>query len=268
LAPAGVSRAQSLQQVSRKTTFASPAAARPEAINKEKHMKKLKIAAAGAVVAIAFVVPCAFAQTKASDTAAPTPASRGYGMGAGMMGGYGANGSRYGPGMMHGDGPDAVHGHDIMGSHHADMMGGCGPGMMGGYGPGMMGGYGPGMMGGYGPGMMEGHGAGMMGMGAYFALDLSEQQRVKIAQIREEARKKNWDAMGKVIEATAKLRDLYAAQTHDPAAIGMQTLKIAELRRPIIESMVETRDRIDALLTQEQRDRLHSFGPGSMMGRQ
>jgi hypothetical protein len=69
----------------------------------------------------------------------------GYGMGPGMMGGYGGYGGYgMGPGMMGGYGGY-----------------GMGPGMMGGYGgygmgPGMMGGYGgygmgPGMMGGYPP---------------------------------------------------------------------------------------------------------------------
>ena len=85
----------------------------PKTITKEKHMKKLNIAAALAAVAIAVTVPLAFAQTG------------GYAMGPGMMGGYGG----YGPG--------------------AGMMGGYGPGagMMGGYG-----GYGmgPAMMYGYG----------------------------------------------------------------------------------------------------------------------
>ena len=77
----------------------------------------------------------------------------GYGMGAGMMGGYGYG---MGPGMMGGYGY------------------GMNPGMMGGYGHGMMHnmkgyGMGPGMMGGYGCGM----GPGMMG---YYSPEQYEKQ--------------------------------------------------------------------------------------------
>ena len=78
-----------------------------------------------------------------------------YGMGYGMMGGYGM-----GPGMMgYGMGPGMMGGY------------GMGPGMMGyGMGPGMMGGYGmgSGMMGyGMGSGMMGGYGMGYGMMGEY-----------------------------------------------------------------------------------------------------
>ena len=155
------------------------------------------------------------------------------------------------------DPPQGAYGHGVMGGD------GQGPGMMGGHGPGMMGG-GPGMMGGRGPGMMGG-GAGMMGMTMYAALDLTDEQRAKVARIFEEMRKKNWDAMGKVMDETAILRDLYNAPTHDPAAIGRQTVKIAEMKRPIIESMVTAHDQVDALLTTEQKGRLRSLGRGWMM---
>ena len=69
-----------------------------------------------------------------------------YGMGPGMMGGYGP-GYGMGPGMMGGYGPGY----------------GMGPGGRGGYGPGY--GMGPGARGGYGPGWMHGYGRGGWGMG-------------------------------------------------------------------------------------------------------
>ena len=104
-----------------------------------------------------------------------------------------------------------------------------------------------------------------MGMGMYAALDLTDQQRAKIVRIFEDMRKKNWDSMGKVMDESATLRELYNAPAHDPAAIGRQTVKIAELRRPIIESMVAAHDEIAALLTTEQKDRLRNFGRGWMI---
>jgi Spy/CpxP family protein refolding chaperone len=191
-------------------------------------MTKLNRAAVLTAVAIALTATSSFAQT-APKADAPSPAPCSCEMGGGMMGGHG---------QWHG------------------MMGGEG------YGQGMMGG-GPGMMPG-GPAMMGG-GPGMTGMHMVAALDLTDQQRAKIARILDDARKKNWDAMGKVMDESATLRDLYSAPTHDAAAIGRQTVKIAELRRPIIETMVIAHDQIEALLTSEQKASLRGFHRGWMM---
>jgi Spy/CpxP family protein refolding chaperone len=94
----------------------------------------------------------------------------GYGMGPGMMGGYGQG---YGPGY------------------------GMGPGMMGGYGPGY----------GMGPGMMWGNG-GYGGCGGYGyglnALNLSDAQRAKIEKIQSEASRSQWEIMNKMHEAVSQ----------------------------------------------------------------
>lgn len=154
---------------------------------------------------------------------------------------------------------------------------GYGPGMMGGYGgpgqgpygPGMMRGqgqpygYGPGMMGG---GMMRGGMMGGMGLGPLQALDLSEQQQARINQIRDETRRKNWDTMGKLMDEQARLRDLLAAEKRDPAAIGKQSMKMADLRRQMLEASIESHNRIEALLSKEQKDQLRSYRRGWMMG--
>ena len=196
-------------------------------------MRKLTIAAVLTAGAFVVTAPVTFAQTAPrADMASPPASSCGCEMGSGMMRGSGQ-----------GHGP---HGQDMMDRDPGMMMGGRGPGKMGG-----------------GPRMM-GEGPGMMGMGMYAALDLTDQQRAKIARIFEDVRKKNWDTMGKVMDESATLRDLYNAPTHDPAAIGRQTVKIAELKRPIIESMVTAHDQVEALLTTEQKDRLRNFGRGWM----
>jgi hypothetical protein len=58
-------------------------------------------------------------------------------------------------------------------------------------------------MGGMGMGMMGGmHGA------PFDMLDLTPEQRTKINKIHDELRRKNWDALGKVQDEEAKLRDL------------------------------------------------------------
>lgn len=140
---------------------------------------------------------------------------------------------------------------------------GYGPGMMGGYGRGgMMGGYGygGGMMGGYGPGGMMGFG------GPLYQLDLNDQQLGKISQIQDETRRKNWSVMGKLLDERAHMRDLFLAEKRDPAAIGKQAMKIADLRRQMLEASVDAHNRIEALLSKEQKEQLRSYRRGWMLG--
>ena len=200
------------------------------------------------LVALAAYASAAHAQTPPRGDAPP---AYGPGMmgsyGPGMMGGYGRGGMMggYGPGYGQGYGP------------------GYGPGMMGGYGRGgMMGGYG------YGGGMMGGYGAGgMMGLGGpLYQLDLNEQQLSKITQIQDETRRKNWSVMGKLLDEHAHMRDLFLAEKRDPAAIGKQAMKIAELRRQMLEASVEAHNRVEALLTKEQQEQLRSYRRGWMLG--
>lgn len=164
----------------------------------------------------------------------------------------------YGPGMMGGYGPG------MMGSDgRGGMMGGYGAGPGQGYGPGMMG---PGIMGGMMGGMMGPYGRdGMMGLGPLQALDLDEQQIGRMNQIRDELRRKNWAAMGKLQDERAQMRDLFLADKRDPAAIGRQSMKIAELRRQLLEARIDAHNRIEALLSKEQKAQLRSYRRGWMM---
>ncbi len=146
-----------------------------------------------------------------------------------------------------------------------DMMANCPMGMMGGgMGRGMMG---DGMMGGMGMGMMGGmHGA------PFDMLDLTTEQRTKINKIHDELRRKNWDALGKIQDEEAKLRDLYAVDKRDPKAIGAVYGSIYALKRQMIEAGIDAHNRMEALLTDAQRAQLKqmrsSMGPGrrGMMG--
>jgi len=115
------------------------------------------------------------------------------------------------------------------------------------------------MMGGYGRG-------GMMGLGPLYALDLNEQQLAKINQIQDEARRKNWSVMGKLQDERAQMRDLFLADKRDPAAIGKQAMKIADLRRQLLEAQVDAHNRVEALLTKEQKDQLRNLRRGWMLG--
>jgi Spy/CpxP family protein refolding chaperone len=163
-----------------------------------------------------------------------------YGMGPGMMGGYGGG---YGPGMMGGCG------------------GGYGPGMMGGYG----GGYGPGMMGGYGAGY--GMGPGMMGgYDQVFDLKLTADQRGKIARIQDDVRRKHWELMGKIQDEQSQMNEQYYSDKRDDAALSKSNRKISDLRQQMFDLSLSARKQTDAVLTKEQRDQLKRGGYGGYGG--
>lgn len=182
---------------------------------------------------IAFTTAAALA---AAGAVAQQPGQPRPGMGPGMMGGYGPGGGGYGPGYGMGPG----------------MMGGGG----GGYGPGY--GMGPGMMGGgMGPGMM---GGGMMG--GLWRLDLNDTQRQQVLKVQDELRRKNWDLLGKQQDEQAKLRDAYfASGKRDRAAIVAAYKRIGELRVQRIENSLDAAEKIEGVLTQQQRDQLKGWGP-------
>jgi len=140
---------------------------------------------------------------------------------------------------------------------------GPGPGMSGyGYGTGMMGGYGPGYGRGFGPGGGRGFGPG----GGLAALDLSSEQRDKIAVIQEENRRKNWDAMGQMRAEEFKLRQMFNADKVDSNAVAEQQKKVDELRRQMLKSRVDARNQIAAILTPEQRKQFRQFSPWGLEG--
>ena len=155
--------------------------------------------------------------------------SQPYGMGPGMMGGYGPGG--YGPGGY-----------------------GMGPGMMGGYGPGGYG-MGPGMMGGYGggygmgPGTMGGYG------GGYGIPDLTSEQRAKIAQIQDEFGRRQWELMDRMHQQWGT-GDVYRDGVLDEKAARKAYEVMAEARKQMFENSLEAQKRIDAALTKQQREQM------------
>jgi Spy/CpxP family protein refolding chaperone len=118
-------------------------------------------------------------------------------------------------------------------------------------------------------GMMGGHGSGMMmgrnPMHMIMSLDLNDTQRSKITKISDELNHNNWTTKGLIMDESAKLRDLYAADKRDPSAIGKEYQKIFDLKRQMIEATITAQNRIEELLTPEQRAQLknmhHSRGP-------
>jgi Spy/CpxP family protein refolding chaperone len=162
----------------------------------------------------------------------------------GMMGGH-MGGGQMGGGMM------------------CDHQGGMG-GQMGG----MMCDHQGGMMGGHKGGMMGHHGAGMMMGSAHMhmimSLDLSDEQRSKINKLSDELKHNNWATKGSIMDESAKLRDLYAAEKRDPSTIGKQYQKIFDLEREMIEATIAAQNRIEEILTADQRAQLKSMRQGEM----
>lgn len=137
------------------------------------------------------------------------------------------------------------------------MMGGAGPGAGGyGYGPGMMGGWGdmgPGMMGGggMGPGMMGGWGG-----GAFADLDLSKEQRDKIADIQGDVRRQHWAMMRSMQQQDWHMADAWRDGSFDEQAARKAFDAMTTQRKAMFDLMIDAQKRLDAVLTSAQREQL------------
>lgn len=122
------------------------------------------------------------------------------------------------------------------------------PNISGGYGmgPGMMYPYSPGND--VGPGEMYGHGPRNVG-GA--ALDLSDEQRIKIDKIQEELRRKQWDLIGKIHDEFASWAD-----APDDATADKIDDQIDQLRQQMMSNATTARKQLGAVLSEEQRRQL------------
>ena len=137
---------------------------------------------------------------------------------------------------------------------------GMGPGMMSGPGTGYGWGAGRayGMMGPYGPG--AGMGPAMAG-GAYAMLpwvleDLTPEQVQKIGALLNDPEGRRRALMQQRWEAQAGLTRLYATEKRDWNAIRTASLAISDLQRQQLEAAIDLQQKIDALLTDSQRQEL------------
>ena len=148
--------------------------------------------------------------------------------------------------------------------NHPGRMGwGGGPGTMGG-GPAMMGsGPGGGMMGGsYGPGGGYGMGMGMMGSPGSMGwglerLDLSADQRARIAAIHDELQQRHWASM----QAMHAQGGPMSAWT-DEAAQRQRFEQMSALHKQMLDAHLDARRRILEVLTPAQRQQLTTGKPG------
>jgi Spy/CpxP family protein refolding chaperone len=148
--------------------------------------------------------------------------------------------SHAGPGMGYGMMDD---------EQRAEMMAGGGR-----YGPRHMpymggpGGYGMGNMMGMGPMMMR----------ELYGLQLSDKQRQEIRAILRDLRKKHWQLMEKMMELSEDLSDLFDQRPANPTTIAAAYDKIFAQKKAMIIDMVNVRNKVEALLTDEQRKQLQS----------
>jgi Spy/CpxP family protein refolding chaperone len=157
-------------------------------------------------------------------------------------GGYG----RMGPGMMGG-------GYGMMGWGGPGPGGGCDFGDGAGWGHGGYYGMGPGMMGGYGG-----------WAGAYAGLDLTADQRQKIADIEQQTRQATWKLMGTMHEQAYQMggMGMMGGPDVDEATARKAYQAMADTRKAMFELQLDARKRIDAVLTAKQREQLQrGWGP-------
>lgn len=144
------------------------------------------------------------------------------------------------------------------------MMGAGGMGMMGGgYGNGyhMQNGYGPGMMRGYGGmGMMNGYGD--MGMGMMGVIDLSDEQIDEMQKIRSEQMSKMAPIMNEMWKARNNLYK--ASRSNSQKALIKAYDEMAAARKKAFLLRSEMREKMQSILTKEQKDKLRNTYKGMM----
>ena len=97
---------------------------------------------------------------------------------------------------------------------------------------------------------------------ALWSLDLTDTQRKEILKVQDELRKKNWELAGKMQDEMAKLRDAYwGSEKRDRSAISTAYKRIGEFRQQRIENSLDAAERLEKVLTQEQREQLKRWGP-------
>ena len=125
------------------------------------------------------------------------------------------------------------------------------------------GGYGPGMMGGgYGPGY--GMGPGMMG--GWSGLSLTDAQTAQMEKIHNSLQEKHRKLMSEMWSEQAKMAKLYDAEKRDPAAIGKAHDRLSKLQREALEARIDAENKIDDVLTKEQKAQIRRGRGWGMMG--
>ena len=131
--------------------------------------------------------------------------------------------------------------------------------------PGMMGSSGSahgmvsGMMGSGGDDRM---GAGMMcgySSDAYAGLDLTAEQQKAIAAVREQASRAMWQQMGTMHGQGYRMQGVFGPGELDEAAARKSFQAMADSQKAMFELQLDARRKIDAVLTNDQRQKLSRY---------
>jgi protein CpxP len=98
-------------------------------------------------------------------------------------------------------------------------------------------------------------------------LDLNETQQQQIQAILEEEREKTAPLRQQMSEYRDQLRQLKQSETFDEAAVRALAGKKAEVSTELMVSRARTHNRIQALLTPDQRERAEKLRPQMHDGR-
>ena len=119
---------------------------------------------------------------------------------------------------------------------------------------------------GMGPGMMDHHGQGaeMKGRrdaGAYSALKLTSEQRATFDEIRRELRRKQGELMNRMHEQPFHMQDPLALASTDEEAARKSFDAMQVMMKQMFEVSLEAGKRMNAVLTDEQREQLRRSRP-------
>ncbi|MFZ3173421.1 MAG: Spy/CpxP family protein refolding chaperone [Thiobacillus sp.] len=130
-----------------------------------------------------------------------------------------------------------------------------------------------------GPHAWEGRGPGMMGFGMWghgvdyarmlrLLTDLTPEQAEKIDTLQTELTRRNLGLMQQRREAQTRLSRLYASEKRDWDAIRAAARTVLDLQRQQMEAAIDTRQKIDGLLTDSQRRQMaHVWRSHEWLGR-
>ncbi len=91
-------------------------------------------------------------------------------------------------------------------------------------------------------------------------LDLTAAQKKEIRSIQRDLRATTWEHEDAMETMSDDLFDLYSASTRDAKAIGKVYSGIFDHRRQIIEAQIEAGNKVEGVLTKEQRAKMNSWG--------
>jgi Spy/CpxP family protein refolding chaperone len=91
---------------------------------------------------------------------------------------------------------------------------------------------------------------------ALAALKMTADQRKAVTEIERDLKRKQWTFIGSLRELQWKQHDAFSVPEVDAQAVRRNFDEISALRRQIFEATLDSRKRIESVLTKEQRARL------------